>query len=152
MAHRMPLSSHATAMALALGLLAISCSNWPPSGTDTNGTGTGAVPTTTPPVIDSLDMEASASAVNDVYTVIGSITYHDDDDVVVTVEVTVPVIGKTLTIPVTDPSSEGAGEPFEFNLSADPPLGGAGPTNYSVVLVNKSGAVSAPYAATVDLL
>ena len=144
----------ASSAALALLVLAPACA-WPPTSSgsgSTTGTGSGSVPATDPPVIDSLDMSASASAVNGTYTVFGSITYHDDDDVVVSAQVYVYVTGKTLTVPVTDPESMAAGVPFSFNLSADVPLGGAGPTNYTVTLTNKSGVVSQPYAETVTLL
>jgi hypothetical protein len=139
-------------VALGLPVALVAC--WPTTGGDGGSGSSSAAPTATtdPPVIQSLDMNGGAiTPVNDTYTVVGSITYEDDDDVVSTVQVNVPVIGKTYSIPVADPASTAAGEPFYFTVSADPPLGGAGPTNYIVTLVNKSGAISAGVEKSMDL-
>jgi hypothetical protein len=140
----------------ALGLLGSAC--WPTvgSGGSSSGSGAAAAPQTDPPVITSLDMTASASPVGAVYPIDGSITFTDDDDIVVSVQVYVYVIGKTYSFPVDAadqvPAVTPVTLPFSFTLSDDVPLGGAGPTNYTVTLVNKSGAMSEPVEATVDLL
>jgi len=140
----------AVALGMPFGVLAC----WP--GAQGSGSGssssTGPAATTDPPVIQALNMNGGIiTPVNDTYTVVGSITYSDDDDVVVTVQVDVPVVGHTYSFPVASPVSTADGEPFQFTVSADPPLGGAGPTNYIVTLVNKSGAISAPVEESMDL-
>ena len=118
-----------------------------------SGGSTSKTPQTTPPVIDSLDLSSPAAVNGAFYVISGSITYHDDDDVIESGAVYVPVIGKTIpvTIPPEDQQSFGAGIPFAFQVSDDVPLGGAGPTTFIVTLTNKSGAVSAGITATVDL-
>jgi hypothetical protein len=139
---------------LALQLCA--CANWPPttggSGSSSGG-GSTAVPQTDAPVIDAINMPASVAESGNLYIVQGSITWHDDDDVVVSGAVYIPVIGKT--IPVTIPSdyqqSDEYGIPFGFQVSDDVPLGGAGPTTYTVTLTNKGGAVSQAVQESIDL-
>jgi hypothetical protein len=140
------------AVALGLPFGVVAC--WPTTGGNgSSSSSTPTAPTTDPPVIQALDMTASASAVNGTYTITGSITYSDDDDVVTAIKVNVPVIGKTYTFAASQPYEATAdAEPFEFTLSADVPLGGAGETDYIVTLVNQSGAVSAGVEETVDLL
>jgi hypothetical protein len=154
MAHSMICRPFFASVSLALGLVALvpACNIPLGNGDSTSGASGGTAPTTDPPVITSLNMSASASATNDSYTVFGSISYSDDDDVVVSAQVHVYVTGQTLNIPVDDQESNAYGVPFSFNLSADPPLGGAGPTDYTVTLTNKGGAVSAGIEETVDLL
>jgi hypothetical protein len=142
-------------VALALALSPSLACGWPPTGGSGSSSGGGAATEaqTDPPVIQSLDMPASVSPMGAYYVVQGSITFSDDDDVVVSGGVYIPVIGKT--IPVTIPSeyqqSNGYGTPFAFQVSDDVPLGGAGPTTYIVTLTNKSGAVSAGYQDSIDL-
>jgi hypothetical protein len=143
---------------LALLALALTACNWPTiggSGSGSSGSsGNTAAPQTDPPVIDALNMPASVSESGAVYVIQGSITYHDDNDVVVSGSVFIPVIGKT--IPVTiDPAYQttaGYGVPFGFQVSDDVPLGGAGQTSYTVTLTNKSGATSAPTQESIVLL
>lgn len=141
---------------VAFGLPGALLACWPTGGSTTGSGGSTAAPagtgTTDPPVIESLDMNGGAlTPVNDIYTIFGSITYDDDDDVVTAFDVYVPVLGKTYTFPVANPVSQGFGEPISFTLSADPPLGGAGPTNYELTLVNKSGSISAAVEKSMDL-
>jgi hypothetical protein len=147
------------ASVLAVALLGAGC--WPTAGSGSStssGSGT-ATPQTDPPVIDSLDMSQSPTFANNTYTVFGSVTFEDDDDVVVSANVYVYVTAKTYNIAITpaDLASEGTSVPtpmtpsLSFPLTADPPLGGAGPTNYSVTLVNKSGAKSQAIEESVDL-
>jgi len=142
-------------LAIALGLPLVACSAWPPtsSSTGSSGTSSAAQPQTDPPVIVSLNMTASAlTPVNDQYTVYGQITYSDDDDVVTTINVYVPVVGHTYSFPQPQPyQSDVYGAYFSFPLSADPPLGGAGQTTYEVTLVNASGAVSQASIQHADL-
>jgi hypothetical protein len=129
---------------------------WPPtggSGSSSGGGGAATAAETDPPVIQALDMPASVSPTGAYYVVQGSITFTDDDDVVVSGGVYIPVIGKTIpvTIPPEFQGSSGYGTPFAFQVSDDVPLGGAGPTTYVVTLTNKSGAVSAGYQESIDL-
>jgi hypothetical protein len=159
MALRMRLSKSiqglACLAALALGVPSGLLACWPTTGGSTssgNGSTAAALPTTDPPVITDLSMSASVlTPTNGVYTVSGVITYSDDDDVVSKFQVQVPVLGKTYTFPVDNPVAAGYGEPIAFTLSADAPLGGAGPTNYILTLVNSSGAVSAGVEESMDL-
>ncbi len=141
---------------VALGAPAGLLACWPTTGGSTGSSGTSAAPagtgTTDPPVIQSLDMDSSAlTPVSDMYTIFGTITYEDDDDKVTAFKVYVPVLGKTYTFTVDNPQSTGYGQPIEFTLSADPPLGGAGPTNYELSLVNSSGSVSTAVEKSMDL-
>jgi hypothetical protein len=132
---------------VALGVPVLAAGCFDGTGDDGSSPGTSTSWTTDPPVIQSLNMSESAlgSASTDVqYTVFGSITYSDDDDVVTAFQVEVPVLGHTYTFSLPDPVSTAYGESISFPLSTDPPLGGAGPTNYIISLVNKSGSVSAP--------
>lgn len=113
------------------------------------------MPQTAPPVIDSLDLASPAlvSADGAFYVISGSVTYHDDDDVIESGGVYVPVIGKTIpiTIPPEYQTAIGAGIPLSFQVSDDIPLTHAGPTSFVVTFTNKSGAVSTGWNATVDL-
>jgi hypothetical protein len=139
--------------AVALGMPAGLLACWPTTaGTTTGSTSTSALPTTDAPVITDLNMSASIlTPTKDMYTITGVITYSDDDDVVVKAEVEVPVLGKTYPFNFANPVSDAFGETITFQLSADPPLGGAGPTNYILTLVNASGAVSAGVEESMDL-
>jgi hypothetical protein len=142
----------------ALAALGLAACNWPTIGGSgssgsSGGTGNTAAPQTAPPVIDALDMPPSVSESGAFYVIQGSITYHDDDDVVVSASVHIPVIGKTIPVAI-DPAYQTSAEygiPFAFQVSDDVPLGGAGPTSYSVTLINKSGAQSQPFQETIDL-
>jgi hypothetical protein len=151
------LSPLAALVAVALGVPVAACANWPPSTSNTDGTPSTAATatgTTDPPVIVELDMTNSAltAAANDTYTVYGSISYTDDDDVVTGFQVYVPVVGHTYQFSVVGtPVSSAYGQPISFPLSADPPLGGAGETTYELSLVNGSGAVSQPSIQHADL-
>jgi len=140
-------------LACLLALASASC--WTPEpvkGGSSGGPPPSGSPTTDPAVVTSLDMSPSAMIDNGSYLVAGSISYTDDDDVVTAFEVQVPVLGKTYTFPALEPyQSEAYGQPLSFTLSADVPLTHAGPTNYYVTLVNKSGAKSTPIMDTVDL-
>lgn len=152
MAVRMPPSVR---LAFALSLLGLAgC--WPTGGEKggSSSGGTASVPQTSPPVIDSLDLPGSLSPEGAYYVARGSITYHDNDDVIESGAVYVPVIGKTIpvTIAPEDQQSFGAGIPFQFQVSDDIPLGGAGPTSFIVTLTNKGGAVSVGWNVTIDLL
>jgi hypothetical protein len=139
---------------LAFALLSPAC-GWPPTGGSTSSSsgGTTAAPQTDAPVIDALNMPASVSESGNLYYIAGSITWHDDDDVVVSGAVDIPVIGKTIpvTIPPEDQQSTAYGIPFAFQVSDDVPLGGAGATTYIVTLTNKSGAVSQPLDESIVL-
>jgi hypothetical protein len=131
-------------VALGVPVVAVGCFDG--TGDDSSSTTTTAG-TTDPPVIQSLNMSESAlgsASTTAEYTVFGSITYADDDDVVTAFQVEVPVLGHTYTFPLADPVSTAYGESISFPLSTDPPLGGAGATNYIITLVNMSGVVSAP--------
>jgi hypothetical protein len=136
-----------------LSLAAASC--WTPEpvkGGSSGGPPPGGSPMTDPAVVTSLDMTPSATIDNGSYLISGSISYTDDDDVVTAFEVQVPVLGKTYTFPAVQPyQSQAYGQPLSFTLSGDVPLTHAGPTNYYVILVNQSGAKSAPTMDTVDL-
>lgn len=133
-------------VALGMPLVVVGCFDG--TGDDsTSSSSTTPTGTTDPPVIQSLNMSESALgsvSTSATYTVFGSITYADDDDVVTAFQVEVPVLGHTYTFPFADPVSTAYGESISFPLSTDAPLGGAGATNYIVTLVNKSGVVSAP--------
>jgi len=150
MALPMPQSKRIPGLALAavafgMPVVALACLVPNGKGGSSSGSGTGpATPSTDPPVIQSLNMDNAAlyPQANNMYLVSGTITYADDNDVVSKFQVQVPVIGKTYTFDVPDPAATAYGQPIAFTVSADPPLGGAGPTNYIVTLVNKSGAVS----------
>jgi hypothetical protein len=136
--------------------LCVSACGWPPTGGSSSSSGggtTATIPDTDPPVIQALDMPAAVTPTGAYYVVQGSITFSDDDDVVVSGGVYIPVIGKTIpvSIPPQDQVSNGYGTPFAFQVSDDVPLGGAGPTTYIVTLTNKSGAVSAGYQESIDL-
>jgi hypothetical protein len=136
----------------ALAVLASAC-NWPPTSSNTGSSGAGgsAVPTSDPPILDALNMSATALVSGSEYIISGSITFHcDDDGVVSEILVNVPVIGKTITVTVNDQSSA-VGEPFTFQLPDDVPLTGAGATTYIVTLVTKDGAKSTPADESVDL-
>ncbi|HEY2511910.1 MAG TPA: hypothetical protein VGI39_13670 [Polyangiaceae bacterium] len=131
---------------------------WPPthgntssSSSSSNNSG-GSTPATDPPVIQSLNLNASATNQGAIYEIDGVITFTDDDDVVVAFDVEVPVLGKTYNFPTSDPSMSGYGVPISFTVSSDLPLTSAGPTQFVITLINKSGAASSPVAATVDLL
>jgi hypothetical protein len=139
----------------ALGVPVVAC-GWPPTGSDDGGSGSTSAaptPTTDPPTIVALNMNDSvATAVGDEYTLDGYVTYSDDDDVVTEYQVMVPVIGHTYTYPFPKPyASNGYAQYISFSLSADPPLGGAGATNYIITLVNSSGAVSQGSEQSADL-
>jgi hypothetical protein len=132
--------------------LASAC-NWPPtsSNTGSSSTGTASVPTGDPPILDALNMSATALVSGSEYVVTGSITFHcDDDGVVSEILVNVPVIGKTITVTVNDEASA-VGQPFTFQLPDDVPLTGAGATTYIVTLVTKGGAQSTPADESVIL-
>jgi hypothetical protein len=149
MALRMPSKCFAGLAGLAtvaLGIPVVVAGCFDGTGDDSSSSSTAPAGTTDPPVIESLNMSESAlgsASTTSTYTVFGSITYADDDDVVTAFQVEVPVLGHTYTFPLPDPVSTAYGESISFPLSTDAPLGGAGLTNYIVTLVNKSGAVSA---------
>jgi hypothetical protein len=161
MAHPMPhyfsfarAASAAALATVALGLPLAAC-GWPNFGGDA-GAGTSSAtpaPTTDPPAIVALNMSDSVViATNDTYTLTGYVTYSDDDDVVTEYQVYVPVIGHTYTYDFPQPyASNGYGQFISFTLSADPPLGGAGPTNYEIKLVNSGGAISQAVEESADL-
>jgi hypothetical protein len=142
---------HAIALVFT-GVAVVGC-NWPPTGTGSSSSpssGTASTPIGDPPIITAADMSGSAAPNNGVYTIFGSLTYSCDDDVVHTVRVSVPVVGKSYDFPGPD-TADGYGTPFNFTLVDDIPLAGAGPTNYSIILITKGGAQSAPFPETVDL-
>jgi hypothetical protein len=148
------LASLAALVTVALGMPVALLACWPTTGGTSTSSSGAAVPTTDPPVIQSLDMDNSAltPSPNDTYLINGSITYTDDDDVVTGFQVEIPVIGKTYSFPADKPYvSTIAGSPISFTVSADPPLGGAGPTTYFLSLVNQGGAVSAASQQSMDL-
>ena len=131
---------------------------WPPthgngtsSSSSSNNNSGGSTPATDPPVIQSLNLNASATNQGAIYEIDGVITFTDDDDVVVSFNVEVPVLGKTYNFPTSEQMS-GYGVPISFTVSSDVPLTSAGPTQFVITLINKSGAKSTPVAATVDLL
>src|SRR5277367_2073947 len=126
MAHPMPQyrpflrAAPATILAaVALGVSVAAC-GWPPTGSDAGSGATSATPapTTDPPTIIALNMDDSAlTSSGDQYTISGSVTYSDDDDVVTAYQVTVPVIGHTYTFDLPKPyASDGYGQYISFPL------------------------------------
>ncbi len=125
--------------------------DWPPTGNGSSTTSsTPATPVGNPPILTAADMSGSASPLNGVYTIFGSLTYTCDGDVVHTVRISVPIVGKSYDFPGPD-TSEGYGQPFNFQLVDDIPFAGAGDVNYSIILISKGGAQSAPFPETVTL-
>jgi hypothetical protein len=121
------------------------------AGSSTNGAADGGAHYP-PPTLDDWSMPSSADPGTDgFYTLIGTISFHDDSDQAVHfIRVRVPVIGKTYDFPAGDLASA-IGAEFEMKLSDDVPLGGAGQTNYQVSLVDIEGDESTPVTETVYL-
>jgi len=120
------------------------CNGWPGNlGSAGGGGGGGSTAPVSAAVIDEVDVQPTATAVNDQYNISASITFHDDDAPVHLVRVYIPVIVKTLDYPAGDVETA-AGASFNIQVSADPPLGGAGDTTFEFSLVDVDGGVSAP--------
>jgi predicted small secreted protein len=133
------------AASVAAASCAASACNWP-TGTGTDGgapASGGSAPSAA--VIDSLDVTSNAQSINNQYNVTGSISFHDAEVPVHLLRVRIPVLGmtKTFDYPAGDQSTV-TGASFDVVVSSDPPLGGAGPTNFLFTLVDKDGAESSP--------
>lgn len=135
----------------SLALLA-SCT-LPHSSSSSSGSGNGPAPGANfdaKPVIDALQMPESAQQIDGSYLIQGIITCHDTDDAIHLVRVRIPVIGKTVDIAAGD-VAELQNEPFTLQVSADIPLGNAGPTGFQVSVVDTKGSESDPRSVTVVL-
>jgi hypothetical protein len=102
------------------------------------------------PVIDAVSLPEGATPVGSVYLLQGSISCHDDDDAVHAVNVRIPAIGHTVSIPAGD-RARIESEPLTVQLPTDIPLGGRGATELDVTVVDTQGAESDPKALTVVL-
>lgn len=131
----------------------LGCWDFSGNGSSSSTGSTASAPATDPPVIQEIDTSQTVTENGAYYDIYFSVTYSDDDDVVVSAAVYVPVIGKTIQIPIPASlqQSSGAGIPLGFQVSDDIPLGGAGETNFQVTLTNSAGVVSTAYTMTIDL-
>lgn len=137
---------------LSSALLLASCT-LPHSSSSSSGSGNGPAAGASfdaKPVIDALQMPESAQQIDGYYLIQGIITCHDTDDSIHLVRVKVPVIGKTVDIAAGD-VAELQNEAFTVQLSADIPLGNAGPTGIQVSVVDTKGMESDPRSVTVVL-
>jgi hypothetical protein len=147
-----PRAAALPALVLVIVGVVVAACNIPTGSGTAPSTGTPATPAASgdPPDFEAANMTASAAAdSNGVYTIFGSLTYECDDDIVQTVQVDVPVLGKSYQYPANG-QSDAYGWPFSFPLAPNGLLG-PGDADYTLTLITKGGAQSTPMAETVTL-
>jgi hypothetical protein len=101
-----------------------------------------------PPVIDSVMMPAAATLGTDnLYTLVGQMSYHDDDHPVHTLRVRVPLVNMTYEYPAGD-LYIGNIDPLEVKFAAQSPKG---PQEYDLSVVDSVGLESAVAVQMVTL-
>jgi hypothetical protein len=144
---------HLALLALAAPLALGAC-DWPPKSVSGTDGGSSGVPSGTLPsaaVIDEIDLSASAQASGRYYNIYGSISFHDDQEPVHLIRLRVPVIAKTYDYAAGD-VQQALGLSLDLVVSSDVPLGGAGPTNFQITVVDRDGRESSPpVTKSVDL-
>jgi hypothetical protein len=106
-----------------------------------------STPSGPPPVIDSLDVPATATQTNGMYTVQGTIKFHDDTDIVNAIHISVPATKTDLhqSIPNAQKNEIGAVLLLEF---AGAPKGDL---TFQVSVLDSSGRESAATTKTITL-
>jgi hypothetical protein len=88
-----------------------------------------------PPVIDAIDMPPTATLdASGFYTVSGSMTFHDPDDLVATLRVTIPLVQMSYDYPVG--IEAGAISPLTVKFSSAAPKG---IEEYDLTLIDEAG-------------
>lgn len=101
-----------------------------------------------PPLIDSVMMPQTATLGTDnFYTVMGQLSYHDDDHPVHTLRVEVPLVNMTYEYPAGD-LYIGNIDPLTIKFAAQSPRG---PQEYDLSLVDSAGLESAVSVQMVTL-
>lgn len=100
------------------------------------------------PVIDDVQMPASAVAGSDgFYTLDGVISFHDDSSLVDKIRIYIPLVAQTYEFSSTAGLQRGSA-PLEVKFSGATPRG---PISYDVSLVDAAGGVSEARHLTVEL-
>jgi hypothetical protein len=95
-----------------------------------------------PPVIDNLQLPASVTGSANVYTIQGTISFHDDDDQVTTLHVKIPNTNIDNKDAVT-PASTGTNVALKLVLTTASPVSPGTVIEIDISLIDQAGAESA---------